>query len=81
MSDDPVKQLGFLYDPNGDLSSGRLIKILSFVMSAVMAIGGVIAIAFVPVSGPTLSGYCSTIAAMFLATATGTELIQKVTGK
>lgn len=72
--------LGFLQDPEGDFSSGRLIKVLSFIMAGATGLGGGIAL-MISAPNSTLASYCLKLAAMFLGVASGTEVVQKVLGK
>jgi hypothetical protein len=73
--------LGFFTDPQGDFSSGRLIKIFSFVVAVVIGVGVVFAMSFVKDAAVAeqMSDYSLKLVAMFLGTATGAELVQKIT--
>jgi hypothetical protein len=61
---------GYLQDANGNNSSGRLMKLLSFVVAIGLAIYGVF-----------LQYDSSVLVSLFLGVALGSEIAQKVTGK
>ena len=61
---------GFLQDKDGNNSSGRLIKILSFVVAVGLAGYGIF-----------LKYDSSIMVSLFLGVALGSEITQKVTGK
>jgi len=73
--------LGFFTDPDGDFSSGRLIKVFSFISAVVIGIGTVVALSIIKdaASAQQMADYSSKLVAMFLGTATGAELVQKIT--
>ena len=73
--------LGFFKDAAGDNSSGRLVKILSFVMACIVSIAGGIAISLIEdrTTIVQLSDYCIKMSGMFLGVAGGAELVQKLT--
>lgn len=60
----------FIQDGDGDLSSGRLVKIVSFIVAIILAGYGLY-------TGNDATWYVST----FLAVALGSEIAQKATGK
>jgi len=60
----------FLQDGDGDLSSGRLVKIASFIVAVGLAVYGLY-------TGNDATWYV----ASFLAVALGSEVAQKATGK
>ena len=61
---------GFLQDTNGNRSSGRLMKLLSFLVAVGLAAYGVF-----------LKYDSSMLVSLFLGVALGSEITQKVTGK
>lgn len=71
---------GFFQDAEGNFSSGRFIKVLSALMAFVTAIAGTITLIASPTNA-AISDYCFKMTGLFLATATGAEIVQKVTGK
>jgi hypothetical protein len=68
-------KLGFLSDSNGDLSSGRLIKLSSFVIAVILAF---LAILVIPVAKFDIA---FKIIVSFLGLAGASEVVQKITGK
>lgn len=80
------KPAGFLADGNGDLSSGRLIKVYSFFTAAGVAIVGTIVMGVLTYLGKgseagQLSTYLLGVVGMLLGVAAGTEITQKLTGR
>lgn len=78
------KQRGFLQDGEGDKSSGRLIKVLSFVVASITA-GASLTIGTMALFGDKLDGSSFVALAIglvtsFLAVAIGSEITQKTTG-
>ena len=65
------KKLGFFVDDNGDLSSGRLIKIGSFVISVIISFLGII----LKSEYQLILG----LVGIFMGVATSAEIVQKVT--
>jgi hypothetical protein len=61
---------GFLSDPDGDKSSGRLMKLCSFFIATGLAL-----------YGAATKGDTSQYVYIFLGVAMSAELVQKVTGK
>ena len=78
MAEETIKT-GFLYDEKGNLSSGRLVKLTSIILAGITTLTGLVALIFV--DNAELSGYCFKMTGLFLATATGSEVVQKVTGR
>lgn len=74
------KKIGLLQNKDGELSSGRLIKIISAVTAVAFGAVGMVIIAKNP-SNIILADYCLKQTAIFLGVATGTELVQKITGR
>jgi hypothetical protein len=73
---------GFLQDAQGDLSSGRLVKVSSFFAAIAFA---VIGLAMIYVSKDSaiageISKYALATSGMFLGVATSAELVQKIKG-
>ncbi len=82
--DDEIQLKGnsLFQDKDGNFSSGRVIKIVSGVAALVIAVAGVAILTFLPpADSATLSDYCFKMAGLFLATATGSEIVQKITGR
>ena len=61
---------GFFKDGEGDLSSGRLIKILSFIVAVGLAVYGIF-----------MKYDSSLLVSLFLGVALGSEIAQKASGK
>jgi len=82
MSDEVVqtKPLGFLSDPNGDLSSGRLIKIIAMITASLMGLGCVAALFFAGTDIEKIKVIGGIIAG-FLAISGVAEVTQKALGK
>jgi hypothetical protein len=71
------KPLGFLTDPSGDLSSGRLIKLLSWCMAGALAVAYFCGRAWISnFSMPEIVG----LVGIFAGIAAGSEIVQKLTG-
>lgn len=80
------KQLGIYEDPDGDISSGRVMKLQAFWTALVLTAAGLIAIIVLGVTGnestaAEVTKYLQVSVAMYLGVATGAEIVQKVTGK
>lgn len=82
--------LGYFLDKNGDKSSGRLVKILAFIFSTVVAVIGltIAAIAlFTPrqpdmvmaMDGTTFVSLILGLVGLFLSVVLGSEITQKAT--
>jgi hypothetical protein len=63
--------MGYLDGPSGEKSSGRLIKVASFLVAVGLAIAGILQSGAADVA----------TVALFLGVALGAEVAQKVTGK
>lgn len=70
----------FFQDTEGNFSSGRLIKVISAIMAVTTALMGTITLIKQP-TNIIIADYCFKMTGLFLATATGSELVQKITGK
>ena len=70
----------FFQDAEGNFSSGRVIKLMS-AFSAFIVAGTGLAFVIKDPTNAVLSDYCFKMAGLFLATATGAELVQKITGR
>ena len=70
----------FFQDTEGNFSSGRLIKVMSGFMAIVTALTGAITLIKQP-TNTVIADYCFKLTGLFLATATGSELVQKITGR
>ena len=78
------KPLGMFRDPQGDFSSGRFIKVFSFFVAVLLA--GFLCIVLWKTSktipaDPNLVNAVSWVIGAFLGVATGSELVQKITGR
>ncbi len=74
------KSKGLFYDGEGNFSSGRVVKVGSAIMAGVsFAIGAVTLILDPANSG--IADYSFRMTGLFLATATGAEIVQKTTGR
>lgn len=71
----------FLQDGGGNQSSGRLVKLISLFLAGLVALGGFTVLIIQKNSNPDLANYCLLITSAFLTVATGSEIVQKVTGK
>jgi len=81
----PVVQKGYTTDPDGDLSSGRLAKIVSLWTSVGTAFSGLtvasVALFTGKVDATTFVGLILGIIGVFAGIVLGNEITQKVTGK
>lgn len=69
---------GYLQGPDGELSSGRLQKIVSLVVAVISAATGFILMLVNPeLANSGLGMYALGITGLFLAVATGSEIAQK----
>jgi len=78
----PVKPLGILRDPNGDFSSGRLIKVGSFFMAVLLA--GFLCLSLIThnkenPADPATTTAISIAIGSFLTIAGASEITQKIT--
>ena len=64
----------------GDYSSGRLMKLMSAFFAVGFGVYGMFLITSAP-ENSVLADYCLKQTALFLGVATGSELVQKLTGK
>lgn len=79
---DNKERYGYFQDANGDLSSGRAMKLVSFAFAMVLTTLGGTAIFFASEAlAPELNSYLIAVIALFLGVATSAELVQKITGK
>lgn len=80
-----LKPNGFLNDSDGNLSSGRLVKVCSFAISALVAIGCTIFAVIQLMNGKPITqdfiNFTLGVTGIFMATATAGEVVQKITGK
>ncbi len=70
----------FFQDAEGNFSSGRFIKITSGIMAFITITTGVVTLIFQP-NNSEIANYCFKVAGLLLATATGSEVVQKITGR
>jgi len=71
----------FLEDADGDLSSGRLMKLTSFFIAIFFAaLGGLLLFFAKEALAPELNSYLIAIVGMFLGVATSAEIVQKIKG-
>lgn len=75
-----TKMKGFFKDEEGDLSSGRLIKIIAAISACLIGIGCVFIVAFSPVDVEKIKTLVSIVVAL-IGLAGASEITQKVTGK
>ena len=79
------KNASFLEDGEGNKSSGRLVKLLSFITSAVIGLSsltfGVIGLFDGKLDGSSFVALSIGLVTSFLAVAVGSEIVQKTTGK
>lgn len=82
MSNIPSEKKGLFADPNGDTSSGRVMKIISFIIAGALAFIGVwILVKADTQNAVALGDYIFKAIVAFLAVATSAEVVQKVTGR
>lgn len=75
---------GLFLDPEGDVSSGRVVKVYAFVTAVLVTIVGLAIVTYLALHGlpaGELISYVATVDGMFLGVAAGTEVVQKLTGK
>lgn len=76
---------GYTTDPDGDLSSGRLAKLVAIWTSVGVAVSGfatsAVALFNGKMDGSTFTGFVIALVGLFLGVALGNEITQKVTGK
>lgn len=77
MDHEDNQKVGFLQGPQGEFSSGRLMKLLSFTIAVLFAVAGFIELRLNP--DPTLSNFMLVVVGLFLGVATGSELVSKIT--
>lgn len=75
-----------LMDADGDISSGRVVKVYAFFTAVGITVLGLAAIIVLiwadkAAMAKELTTYVMGSAGMFLTVATGTEIVQKITGK
>ena len=73
--------LGFLQDPNGDNSSGRLIKVVSVIMCIILSVADIVLLSFKTIDMETGRMIATNLILPFIGIAGGSELVQKLTGK
>lgn len=69
---------GFLQGPDGELSSGRLIKIGSFVVAVITSIVGFALLAIPATANPNIGTYAFQITGLFAGLAVGAEASQRI---
>ena len=72
---------GLFYDDKGNFSSGRVVKMTSIFLAIATSLTGLGALLFMKAPNMLLSDYCFKMTGLFLATATGAEIVQKTTGR
>ena len=80
----PKNKLGFFTDPQGDKSSGRLVKVSSFFVACVLAgflIYSLLSFSKDKQADPNVLNSINIAIGGFLTVAVGSEGIQKLTGK
>jgi hypothetical protein len=80
------KPLGIMADPSGDISSGRVMKMQAFWTAIALTVVGFATSIVLGLLGKSdiaaqLQDYILISAGMYLAVATGAEVMQKATGK
>lgn len=76
----PKTKVNFLQDADGDLSSGRLMKLVAFFFAIFLGIAGAVLLVFAPGSAAAdISKYMIATMGLFLGVATASEVVQKVT--
>ena len=78
------KTAGYLEDGDGNKSSGRLVKLLAFWTSAIIALSsltfGIIGLFQGKLDGTSFVALAIGLVTSFLAVAVGSEIVQKTTG-
>ena len=71
---------GLFYDDKGNFSSGRVVKVQSVILAGISFLTGIVVLIKDP-TNVAIGDYCFKMTGLFLATATGAEIVQKVTGR
>jgi len=74
------KKIGLFQNNKGELSSGRVVKLIAGASAFVLAFIGLYVVSN-DASNELVADYCFKMAGLFLGVATSAELVQKITGR
>ena len=80
MGDEVIIKKGLFYDDKGNFSSGRVVKLGSAIMAIASSIMGAVTLVRQP-DNIIMADYCFKLTGLFIASATGAEIVQKTTGR